>query len=71
MIFGLNRPTDEQSLKELLEQFATRQVTDALVPRMTDDEINQVVDLLMGIMRNHFSDKEYHALFLNEPDHHH
>ena len=71
MIFGLNRTTDEQSLRELLEHFAHHRVTDTLIPRMTDEEINLVVDLLMKVMRNHFSDQEYHALFLNEPDHHH
>lgn len=71
MLFGLNRATDEKSLQELLEQFSKRKLTDVLVPRMTDDEIDQLVEQLMGIMRNHFSDEEYHSLLLDDPHHRH
>ncbi|MBM9511759.1 hypothetical protein [Desulfogranum marinum] len=71
MLFGLNRATDEKSLQELLEHFSKRKLTDVLVPRMTDDEINQLVEQLMGIMRNHLSDEEYHSLLLDDPHHRH
>ncbi len=70
MFFGLNRATDEQSLVAFLRQFSSDALTSALVPRMTEEEINQVVDLLTAIMRNHLSKEEYHRLFLDE-DHRH
>ncbi len=70
MFFGMNRATDEQSLVTFLQQFSSDALTAALVPRMSEDEIHQVVDLLTAIMRNHLSKQEYHRLFLNE-DHHH
>jgi hypothetical protein len=70
MFFGMNRATDEQSLVAFLRQFSSDRMTAALVPRMSEEEIHQVVDLLTRIMRNHLSGEEYHRLFLGE-DHHH
>ena len=70
MFFGMNRAMDEQSLVAFLRQVSSDSMTAALVPRMSEKEIHQVVDLLTGIMRNHLSGEEYHRLFLGE-DHHH
>lgn len=66
MFFGLNRTTDVQSLIAFLRQFGDDRLTQALVPRMSEDEIHQVLDLLTQIMRNHLSSDEYHRLFLGE-----
>jgi hypothetical protein len=71
MFFGLNRATDEQSLITFLRQFADDRLTRKLVPRMSEEEILQVIDLLTLIMRNHLSSDEYHRLFLCEEHHHH
>jgi hypothetical protein len=71
MFFGLNRATDEQSLIIFLRQFADDRLTRKLVPRMSEEEILQVIDLLTLIMRNHLSSDEYHRLFLGEEHHHH
>lgn len=70
MFFGLNRETDEQSLIEFLQRFADDRLVRTLVPRMQEEEIHQVVDLLTQIMRNHLSGEEYHRLFLHEAHHH-
>ena len=70
MFFGLNRATDEQSLVTFLQLFSSDALTAVLVPRMSEEEIHQVVDLLTAIMRNHLSKQEYHRLFLNEEHHH-
>lgn len=71
MYFGLNRTTDEQSLITFLNCFSQEGLCRVLVPRMSEDEIHQVVDLLTGIMRNHLSEEEYHRLFLGDEHHHH
>lgn len=71
MFFGLDRQTDEQSLIEFLEHFSDERLSRVLVPRMTEEEIHQVVDLLSGLMKNHLSGDEYHRLFLHEKHHHH
>lgn len=71
MFFGIDRATDEQSLIDFLRQFSDERLSRVLVPRMTEEEIHHVVDLLTGIMRNHLSGDEYHRLFLGEEHHHH
>lgn len=71
MFFGLDRTTDEQSLVTFLRQFSDDRLVSALVPRMTEEEIHQVIDLLTQIMRKHLSSDEYHRLFLGEGHHHH
>ena len=71
MFFGLDRATDEQSLITFLKQFSKDRLLGTLAPRMSEDEIHQVVDLLTMVMRNHLSGEEYHSLFLGEDHHHH
>ncbi|NOX79867.1 MAG: hypothetical protein GXP57_02030 [Deltaproteobacteria bacterium] len=67
--FGLNRTTDEESLAAFLRLFNRKELTSVLIPRMTDDEIMRIVDLLTDIMHNHLQEKEYHELFLGDKRH--
>lgn len=69
MMFGLNRAEDERSLASFLRHFSKEQLSAVLVPRMSDTEIQQTVDLLTTIMRNHLTEKEYHSLFLGDDSH--
>jgi hypothetical protein len=71
MFFGLNRQTDEQSLLEFLQHFCDERLSRVLIPRMSEEEIHQIVDLLSAIMKNHLNGDEYHRLFLHEDHHHH
>lgn len=71
ILFGLSRGEDERSLAAFLKLFSKDQLTSTLIPRMTDAEINNIVELLTDIMREHLSEKEYHSLFLGDSDHSH
>ncbi|OIP50730.1 MAG: hypothetical protein COZ12_03070 [Deltaproteobacteria bacterium CG_4_10_14_3_um_filter_60_8] len=64
--FGLNRPVDEQSLALFLQRFARPELLTALAPRLADEEISRMVDLLSGLLRAHLTDQEYHRLFLGD-----
>lgn len=66
IVFGFDRATDEQSLLFFLQRFAERELLDVLLPRLQDDEISATFDSLMGILRKHLSEKEYHRLILTE-----
>ena len=55
MFFGLDRESDERSLVEFLQHFSDERLTRVLVPRMSEEEIHQVVDLLGAIMKNNLS----------------
>jgi len=69
--FGLDRATDEHSLQLFLQLFSQETLLQTLIPRMTDQEITLLVDQLSTVLRAHLKEKEYHELFLNDPDHHH
>jgi hypothetical protein len=71
MFFGMDRASDEQSLIEFLHRFSDDRLSSVLVPRMSEAEIHQIVDLLTGVMKNHLAGDEYHRLFLGEEHHHH
>jgi len=71
ILFGLNRKEDERSLAAFLQLFSRKELTSVLIPRMTEEEINQTVHVLTEIMRNHLSEDEYHSLFLGDDNHHH
>jgi len=64
--FGLNRTMDEQSLKAFIQRFSRDSVLSALVPRLEDREITELLDTLSDLMRKHLSEQEYHRLFLSE-----
>ena len=66
ILFGLNRSEDERSLAIFLQLFSRPQLTETLIPRMSDTDIQQTVAFLTGIMRKHLNEQEYHHLFLGE-----
>ena len=70
IFFGLNRQEDERSLAAFLRIIGDERLGSILIPRLSDAEIEQVVDLFSTLMHRHLSKQEYHALFLGEPDNH-
>jgi hypothetical protein len=69
--FGLSRDMDEKSLMYYLQKFSDDEMLKALVPRLSDEEINRLFALMSELMRNHLNDTEYHSLFLKDEHHHH
>ena len=66
--FGLDRETDEKSLMVYLQKFSDDALLAALVPRMSEDEIQEVFDLVSRLIRAHLKDEEYHHLFLKDEE---
>lgn len=64
--FGLDRATDEASLKVMLQQFSNDELLEALTPRLSEDEINSLVETVYTILRRRLEEGEYHRLFLLE-----
>lgn len=67
--FGFSRDVDEKSLMYYLQKFAEDNMVKTIVPRLNDDEINEVFELLGGLMRKYLVDDEYHELFLKDRGH--
>jgi hypothetical protein len=62
--FGYSREDDERSLIALLQKFSDDDLMQLLSRRLTDQEIDTLVNLLIGLLKNHLSHGEYHCYFL-------
>ena len=68
--FGFSRDMDEKSLMYYLQKFSDDDLLKALVPRLSDEELNACFALVSDLMRKHLDDDEYHALFLKDEHEH-
>jgi hypothetical protein len=66
MAFGYSREEDERSLIAFLQKFSDDDLMELLRGRVSDSEIENLVDLLTGLMKKHLSDEEYHHYFLKD-----
>ena len=62
--FGYSREDDEKSLIAFLQKFSDDDLMQLLGPRLSDQEIDNLVNLLMGLLKKHLNDGEYHRYFL-------
>jgi hypothetical protein len=62
--FGLDRETDENTLICYLQKFSDDAVMAAIIKRLDDHELAEVFDLINRLLRRHFTEDEYHRLFL-------
>lgn len=68
--FGLDRETDEATVRAYMQMISDDECSRALAERMTDQELEEVFNFLSGLLRRHFEEDEYHSLFLKEEHHH-
>ena len=66
MAFGYSREEDERSLIAFLQKFSDDDLMRILSSRLSDAEIDGLVDRLSGLLRRHLSDAEYHRYFLKD-----
>lgn len=66
MAFGFSREEDERSLIVLLQKFSEDHLMQLLSRRLSDSEIENLVDLLSRLMKKHLSEEEYHRYFLKD-----
>lgn len=64
--FGFSRDVDEKSLMFYLQKFSDDDLLEVLAPRLDNEEITQLFELMSNLMRKHFTDDEYHEYFLKD-----
>jgi hypothetical protein len=64
--FGLSRDIDEASLIVYLQKMSDDRVMEVLRSRLSDEEIRQIHDWIMGLLKKHLSHEEYHRFFLGD-----
>jgi len=68
--FGLSEEVDQQSLATFLRLGGQEEFSRLFAARLASDEILQLVDLFMSLLRKHLSEDEYHRIFLGDSHHH-
>lgn len=69
--FGMSREVDEKSLMVYLQKFSDDDFLKTLVPRLSDEEITRLFELMSTLMHQHLKDSEYHQFFLKDEHHPH
>ena len=64
--FGLDRQSDENTLIYCLQKFSDDRLMEKLVKRLTDDELEEIFNMISSLMRKYLSEPEYHELFLKD-----
>ncbi|MEW6429494.1 MAG: cytoplasmic protein [Thermodesulfobacteriota bacterium] len=60
----MNRETDEESLRLFLRKIADDRLLDTLIPRLREEDVQDIVAFFSGILHRYLREKEYHTLFL-------
>ncbi len=49
-----------------LQKFCDDTLMAHLMPRLSDDELSEIFDLITRLLKNHLTNVEYHRLFLKD-----
>jgi len=64
--FGMNRETDEETIMFYLQKFSEDIFMSKFIPRLKDQELEEIYELINRLLKKHFSEDEYHTLFLKD-----
>lgn len=67
--FGLDRETDENTVRYYLQKFSDDKLSEQLLGKLTDDELCEIFFMITRLLKNHLSEPEYHSLFLKDSHH--
>ncbi|MGD8522958.1 MAG: cytoplasmic protein [Desulfobacterales bacterium] len=66
MGFGADRKTDENTVICYLQKVCDDTLMEQLMPRLSDDELSEIFDLITRLLKKHLTNEEYHRLFLKD-----
>jgi hypothetical protein len=64
--FGLDRETDEETIMFYLQKFSEDSFLKKFLPRLSDQELEEIYIFVNKKLKDHFSENEYHAVFLKD-----
>lgn len=64
--FGWDRSGDENTVICYLQMFSDDDLMKTLINRLTDEELNDIYNLINRLLKTHLKDSEYHQLFLKD-----
>lgn len=66
--FGLDRATDEATVRVYVQKLGDDALMERLLPRLADADLEKVFEFISDLLRRHLQEEEYHALFLKDPE---
>lgn len=66
--FGLDRATDEATVRVYVQKLGDDALMERLLPRLADADLEKVFEFVSDLLRRHLKEEEYHALFLKDPE---
>ena len=64
--FGFNRETDENTVVYYLQKFSDDDLMKNLIKKLSDEELNELFNLMGRLLKKYLTEPQYHALFLKE-----
>ena len=64
--YGLDRSPNESTVQVYLQKFSDDHLMKTILPRMTDDDLNEIFEITNRMMKKYLTEPEYHQLFLKE-----
>ena len=64
--FGLSREVDEHTLTYYLQKFSDDQLMALIRGRMSEEDMEEVFNLLGRLLKEYLSNEEYHTYFLKD-----
>ncbi len=64
--YGLDRQSNENTLRVYLQKFSDDRLMQTVLKRMSDDDLAEVFDVVAKMLKKYLSEPEYHQLFLKD-----
>ena len=64
--FGFDRQTNENTLTYYLQKFSDDQLMALIRGKMSDKDLEELFNLLAGLLKEYLSEEEYHTYFLKD-----
>ncbi len=64
--FGMDRKTDEETIMFYLQKFSEDSFLTTFIPRVSDEELEEIYLFINKKLKQHLIEEEYHTLFLKD-----
>ena len=66
--FGLSREVDENTLTYYLQKFSDDQLMALIRSRMSEEDMEELFNLMGRLLKEYLNDEEYHTYFLKDDE---
>ena len=64
--FGFSREVDEYTITYYLQKFSDDRLMDIIRDKMSDSDMEELFNLLTGLLKKYLTEEEYHKYFLKD-----